>query len=296
MEQKRRPLKKKKKSPLIQFLPYIIIVIIAAALIVAVIVITDKKDEQRGNGVQETQANQTQEDADGSGQEVSKPEGSMQVLSVAEEQESAGEENGETQETAELDTNQRILGLIQTYFQAEEDGDAETLNQIVDTPNPVTEEHLNMINEIIVDYQNIVCYVIDGLDDSSWVTYISYDIQFLNVEQTAPSLDRFIIRQKEDGTMYIDMRPMDEEMNTYLEEVRSRSDVRQLYTDVNNRYIQACNASEELSNLVEMLNKGSLEMYEQNTAGETAEAGDPAEDEGETASDSEEDDGETSEE
>ena len=73
-----------------------------------------------------------------------------------------------------------------------------------------------------------------------------------------------IVREKEDVTMYIDMNPVNEEWNTYLEEIRSRSDVRQLYTDVNNRYIQACNASEELSDLVEMLNKGSLEMYEQN--------------------------------
>lgn len=255
MEQKRRPLKKKRKSPLIQFLPYIIIVIIAAALIVAVIVITDRKDEKNGN--QQTQSTQLS-DATQSAQD-----GSMQVLSVDEEQNPSGDASGESQDLGELDTNHKILNLIQTYFEAEEVGDADTLNQIVDTPNPVTKEHLDMLNEIIVDYQNIVCYVIEGLDDSSWVTYISYDIKFLNVDQTAPSLNRFIIREKEDGTMYIDMQPVDQEMNTYLEEVRNRSDVRQLYTDVNNRYIQACNASEDLNDLVEMLNKGSLEMYEQ---------------------------------
>ena len=76
MEQKRRPLKKKRKSPLIQFLPYIIIVIIAAALIVAVIVITDRKDEKNGN--QQTQSTQLS-DANQSAQD-----GSMQVLSVDE--------------------------------------------------------------------------------------------------------------------------------------------------------------------------------------------------------------------
>ncbi len=250
MEQKRRPLKKKKRSPLLQFLPYIIIVMIAAALIVAVIVITDKKDEQKGNSNQQTQT--TQSDS-GLNQENE----SMQVLTV-------DEENTEMQDSAELDSNQKILNLMQSYFQAEEEGDAEKLNQLVDSPNPVTQEHLDMLNEIITDYQNIVCYVMNGLDPSSWVTYISYDIKFLNVDQTAPSLNRYIVREKEDGTMYIDMNPVNEEWNTYLEEIRSRSDVRQLYTDVNNRYIQACNASEELSDLVEMLNKGSLEMYEQN--------------------------------
>ena len=277
MEQKRRPLRKKKKNPLIQFLPYIIIVIIAAVLIVAVIVITDKKDEERGKTAQETQAEQTGAIQDGSGQNQ---EGSMQVLTLTEGADAEDQENGETQSAGELDTNQKILNLIPTYFQAEEEGDADTLNQIVDTPNPVTEEHLQQINEIIMDYQNIICYVIDGLDDSSWVTYISYDIKFLNVDQTAPSLDRFIIRQRDDGTMYIDMHPVDEDMNTYLEEVRNRSDVRQLYTDVNNRYIQACNSSEELSDLVDMLNRGSLEMYEQEETGGTEESGE------ETAADS----------
>lgn len=273
MEQKRRPLKKKKKNPLIQFLPYIIIVVIAAVLIVAVIVITDKKDDQRGQAAQGSIAQgamdgQAGDASNGSDQE--REAGSMQVLSAADDGESVEAGDGEGQNGEELDTNHKILNVIQTYFQAEEDGDADTLNQIVDTPNPVTEEHLSMINEIITDYQNIVCYVIDGLDETSWVTYISYDIKFLNVDQTAPSLDRFIIRQRDDGTMYIDMRPADEEMSTYLEEVRSRSDVRQLYTDVNNRYIQACNASEDLSELVDMLNKGSLEMYEQ---GQTESAG-----------------------
>lgn len=277
MEQKRRPLRKKKKNPLIQFLPYIIIVIIAAVLIVAVIVITDKKDGEKRNSVQETQLGQTEavQDASDQGQK-----GSMQVLTLAEGESAGDQENSETQSAGEMDTNEKILNLIQTYFQAEEEGDVDTLNQIVDTPNPVTEEHLQQINEIIMDYQNIICYVIDGLDDSSWVTYISYDIKFLNVDQTAPSLDRFIIRQRDDGTMYIDMHPVDEDMNTYLEEVRNRSDVRQLYTDVNNRYIQACNSSEDLSDLVDMLNRGSLEMYEQE---ETSEADESA---GETAADS----------
>lgn len=278
MEQKRRPLKKKRKSPLIQFLPYIIIVVIAAALIVAVIVITDRKDE--ANEVKQTQVPQETN----SSQDMA--EGSMQVLNV-EENQGDMDANGETNNSGELDTNQKIMNLIQSYFQAEEEGDAETLNQIMDTPNPVTKEHLDMLNEIIVDYQNIVCYVIEGLDDTSWITYISYDIKFLNVDQTAPSLNRFIIRQKEDGTMYIDMRPVDEKTNTYLEEVRNRSDVRQLYTDVNNRYIQACNASEDLNDLVEMLNKGSLEMYEQDkteinetqTSTDTDETEEPSEDE-----------------
>lgn len=278
MEKKRRPLKKKRKSPLIQFLPYIIIVVIAAALIVAVIVITDRKDE--ANEVKQTQVPQETN----SSQDMA--EGSMQVLNV-EENQGDMDANGETNNSGELDTNQKIMNLIQSYFQAEEEGDAETLNQIMDTPNPVTKEHLDMLNEIIVDYQNIVCYVIEGLDDTSWITYISYDIKFLNVDQTAPSLNRFIIRQKEDGTMYIDMRPVDEKTNTYLEEVRNRSDVRQLYTDVNNRYIQACNASEDLNDLVEMLNKGSLEMYEQDkteinetqTSTDTDETEEPSEDE-----------------
>ena len=138
MEQKRRPLRKKKKNPLIQFLPYIIIVIIAAVLIVAVIVITDKKDEERGKTAQETQAEQTGAIQDGSGQNQ---EGSMQVLTLTEGADAEDQENGETQSAGELDTNQKILNLIQTYFQAEEEGDADTLNQIVDTPNPVTEEH-----------------------------------------------------------------------------------------------------------------------------------------------------------
>ena len=182
MEQKRRPLKKKRKSPLIQFLPYIIIVVIAAALIVAVIVITDRKDE--ANEVKQTQVPQETN----SSQDMA--EGSMQVLNV-ERNQGDMDANGETNNSGELDTNQKIMNLIQSYFQAEEEGDAETLNQIMDTPNPVTKEHLDMLNEIIVDYQNIVCYVIEGLDDTSWITYISYDIKFFKCGSDGPILKPF---------------------------------------------------------------------------------------------------------
>ncbi len=266
MEQKRRPLRKKRRSPLIQFLPYIIIVVIAAVLIVAVVVVTDKQE----GGRQESQHVQT----DAAGGEslgiVDEGENPMQILSAANET----DENGNViqGQTADgLDTNHQILNLIQTYFQAEKDGDADTLNSIMEAAAPITQEQLDLTNEIITDYQNIVCYIINGLDSRSWVTYISYDIEFINVEQTAPSLDRFIVRQNDDGTLYIDMTPADEDLSTYLEEVRGRSDVRQLYTDVNNRYIQACNSSQELTNLVQMLNEGSLEMYE-SESGESQQA------------------------
>ena len=86
MEQKRRPLRKKRRSPLIQFLPYIIIVVIAAVLIVAVVVVTDKQE----GGRQESQHVQT----DAAGGEslgiVDEGENPMQILSAANETDENG--------------------------------------------------------------------------------------------------------------------------------------------------------------------------------------------------------------
>ena len=107
MEQKRRPLKKKRKSPLIQFLPYIIIVVIAAALIVAVIVITDRKDE--ANEVKQTQVPQETN----SSQDMA--EGSMQVLNV-EENQGDMDANGETNNSGELDTNSKNYEFDSVVF------------------------------------------------------------------------------------------------------------------------------------------------------------------------------------
>jgi len=193
--------KKKRAGRLKMILPYLAIILIAACLIVAVIFVTGRQGIEHNN--------------------PSAVELDRQSQSV------------DDNERMEEDMNPAIADLVRRYFQAVKIADAEGLREIVVSDTPVSEESLKYESEFIEGYSNISCYTIDGIVDGTYIVYISYDIKFLGIDTKVPSLVRFYICENEDGSMYINFRRQDGEVLTYMQEVASWQEVRDLVTQIN---------------------------------------------------------------
>ena len=154
----------------------------------------------------------------------------------------------------EKDTNPAIAQIVQRYFQAAKTADAETLNQIVETDVPFDAQRLKQESEYIEGYSNISCYTIDGIVENTYIVYVYFEYKFLSIETKAPSLIRFYICENPDGTMYINNRTWDGEVSTYMQEVANWQEVRDLNTEVNNKYKAALDSDEKLKQFCAMLN------------------------------------------
>ncbi len=219
-KQKRR--RKKGPSRLRMVLPYLAIILVAACLIVAVIFVTGRQ------GIREHRNPSAVE---------------LDKQSQATEQ----------TKRMEMDMNPGVANLVGRYFQAIKIANAEELQKIVVSDTPISEENLKYESEFIEGYSNIHCYTIKGIVDKTYIVYISYDIKFLNIDTRVPSLVRFYICENEDGSMYINFRRQDGEVLTYMQEVASWQEVRDLITEINVKAEEAYASDAKLKAFKDML-------------------------------------------
>ncbi len=159
--------------------------------------------------------------------------------------------------------------LVNTYFEAMKNFDAETYTNIV-AGDDMTTEKLQKKGEFIEDYQNISCYTKPGISDGDYVAYVYYEVKFHNVDTLCPALIQLYICTNEDGSMYINAGSLDSELAGYINTVSNDEDVRLLKEETNQKMNEAMAADEKLNLVVQKLNEGaSYTEEEETTAAET---------------------------
>ena len=149
-----------------------------------------------------------------------------------------------------------VDALIDRYYEAKINDDAEELNKIVDTDESYNEADLVDEMQFISKYDNFRTYVIPGITDNYFVVYVKYDIFFNGINTGAPALNRFIVVKDEDGYYYIYDKEVSGEFESYLEQTEQSEIVQGLKNQVDTELKEACDSNEDLKYLISMLNGG----------------------------------------
>lgn len=155
-----------------------------------------------------------------------------------------------------------ITALMKRYFKAVSECDVDTLNSIVATTSGIDEEELQQEGEFIEDYQNISCYVMDGLMENTYIVYVYFQIKFVNVSTLAPGLSCMYVCEDENGMVYINQEELNGEVKTYIEQMGQTSAVKSLIVQVNQELAKARRTDEKLDALVQVLN-GEVQLSSQ---------------------------------
>ncbi len=159
--------------------------------------------------------------------------------------------------------------LVNTYFEAMKNFDAETYTNIV-AGDDMTTEKLQKKGEFIEDYQNISCYTKPGMSDGDYVAYVYYEVKFHNVDTLCPALIQLYVCTNEDGSMYINAGALDSELAGYINTIGNDEDVRLLKEETDQKMEEAMASDEKLNLVVEKLNEGAnYTEAEETTAAET---------------------------
>lgn len=226
--QKKKSRRRKKKGILKQILPYAAIVLVAAALIWAVILVTGQKGRDKEKRVSAVELDKT----------------------------SAPTETEKSR--LERDSNKPIADLLQRYFQAKKNADADEMNKIVITGNNqlFDKESMELEAQFTESYSNISYYVAPGIVENTYIVFVCYDEKFIGIDTKAPSMRRFYICEDTDGAMAInlDSQSWSDEVNAYMNEVSGWPEVRELTVQVNTKLQEACENDSKLNDFVRMLN------------------------------------------
>ncbi|MGN0297941.1 MAG: hypothetical protein ACI4C1_01955 [Lachnospiraceae bacterium] len=172
------------------------------------------------------------------------------------EREQSDVKEGETNLAEE--ENADIVELIKRYYATLAACDIDTLNDIVATTSGIDADDLRMEEELIEDYENIVCYIMDGLVNNTYIVYVYYEIKFVNIGTLAPGLSCMYVCRDTDNTVYIN-EELTSEIKTYMARLEATDFVQDLIEEVNNRMLQARRLDVQLDRLVKILNGERVE-------------------------------------
>ena len=148
--------------------------------------------------------------------------------------------------------------LIDRFYAAKINDDADELNKIVEAETTYNVADLKDETQFIEKYDNFRTYVIPGLTENYFIVYVKYDIFFNGIQTGAPALNHFIIAKNTDGYYYIcdpyNDRLVSEELWSYLEETEGSTTVVKLRQQVERELQEACDKNEDLKYLIALLN------------------------------------------
>lgn len=167
---------------------------------------------------------------------------------------SEGEESLTVPEEAlEKDAYPEVNNLVKQYYQALVDGDMDTIKGIKNYTDD--EEELKIIkkSEFIESYPSITVYTKKGPEEGSYVTYVQYEVKFIDIEKTAPGLNTLYICTDEEGNYYINANELDENVVEYLKAISVQNDVVDLFNTVQVAYNEVKMEDEALSTFLDEL-------------------------------------------
>ena len=214
-------------------IPYLVVVLGALILVVVLFVVSDfwKKNE-KPTGTSSESGTETQS--------------SENTVDSTEE----GTSTGSEEETA-FHVDFKIIGLkeneypeinelVKSYFGSIRDRDFDTLNRIVKSDYVYTEDELPNSAVFTEDYLDITCYTLNGMVQDHYIVYVFYRMKIMNIDTPAPSLIRLNVFRDDDGSLFINNKKLDAEMEDYVKRMDNNEDVRILASNVNRELKIAC--------------------------------------------------------
>lgn len=136
--------------------------------------------------------------------------------------------------------------LIESFYAAWGQKDTDAMKKLTD--NFSTTDETKVANATYIEsYDNVQVYTKKGLDDDSYVVFVSYDLKFQGIDTPAPGLSELYVMKDKNGDWMIHNDESDEEVQECLEKTRQEKDVQELIAQQEEQYDQALESDEELS-------------------------------------------------
>lgn len=162
-----------------------------------------------------------------------------------------------------------INALMESYCRAKAECDAETMYELFGKTDTAGMEELREKMQwrakYIESFQNITCYTMPGLDENSYLVYVSADIKFRVTDTLAPNLMWCYVTKNQDGKFIISEN-VSKDVLSYVAQAEQSEGVRLLAAQINARLEEAAASDTKLASAYGMLRKGAPAPGEETTA------------------------------
>ena len=158
--------------------------------------------------------------------------------------------------TMEENAYPEVNELIDKYYQAMAEGDADKLSQIYKGLDETEILKSVAASEYIEKFDNITVYTKPGPVEGSYVVYVYNEVKLYDYEGNVPGLETLYVCTDESGNLYINGDIADANELDYLKQVNVQSDVIDLNNKVASSYNEMVSGDEELAELLTRMRSG----------------------------------------
>lgn len=153
------------------------------------------------------------------------------------------------------DRSGEINILIAAYLEGLSHTDDNTLMRLVLDPTQFNDMTVvKSRSKVITQYNNIVCYIVDGLKENTYIVFAVTNITISGVDSTPLDiLPPFLVVKDEKGRYWIDNRPKDKETEEYIDEISGDSGIQEIYKKVMDDQERCVNEDPTFKNFYEKL-------------------------------------------
>lgn len=180
-------------------------------------------------------------------------EAETMVAAVAQETPTPAGEMEMPQYELEENAHQDVNSVIKTYYNAQAEGDIETVSSLNTYLNDIEKIRVEEMSKYIESYPVINVYTKPGLVENSYVAYVYSEVKFEDVDQELPGMQTYYIEQDAEGKLSLSDGTYDDSVWNYIKEVTLQNDV----VDLNNKVVVEYNdllaGDEELNEFIAYL-------------------------------------------
>ena len=153
---------------------------------------------------------------------------------------------GEVKEIEEIKMeeckDQKIIDLVNSYYQAQAEGNKDVVNSIYRGLDDTQGLKAEAISQFIEKYESITVYTKPGPVPNSYIAYVYNMVKLVDYDKALPGLETLYICTDENGELYFDAYSEDKMIIDYIKSLSVQSDVIDLNNKVASEYNEMINA------------------------------------------------------
>ena len=171
-------------------------------------------------------------------------------------------ENAISKEKLMKDKYPEVNALIERYQEGLTSGNTSILKEVYNTSEPINNEEVTSMSDLIESYSDTICYTKPGLDAGSYVVFVYDRMKIHGITTPAPNLSVVYVKTNSEGQFYIyrgtksavtGTYEYDAETSQYIELLSQDEEIKNLMATVYQEREAACSRDEQLRDFIDSL-------------------------------------------
>lgn len=159
----------------------------------------------------------------------------------------------------EENAHPEINDMIRTYYNAQVEGDIETITSLNAYLNEIETIRMKELSKYIDSYPTLDIYTKPGLEENTYVAYVCSEVLFTDADVALPGMQTYYIGLNTENGNFINDGTYDDKVWNYIKQLTLQDDVVDLNNKVTVEYNELLAEDEELNEFIAYLREKTNE-------------------------------------